>query len=90
MHQASTAGAENAVMALKIGRLSMTVPGVALAVLLAAACSSSAPEATLVAQVAPVAGCVKVQTLTYGAAPGAHPAAAGQCEDRGLMAASRG
>jgi hypothetical protein len=63
-------------MALRIGRLSMTVTGVALAALLAAACSSSAPGATLTAR---VTGCVKVQTLTYSGAPAARPAAATQC-----------
>jgi V8-like Glu-specific endopeptidase len=64
----------------KTVRLSMTVPGLALAVLLtvflATACSSSAPGATLVTR---IAGCAGVQTLTYSGAPGAQPAAATQC-----------
>ena len=62
-------------MAKKV-RLSVTVPGVALAVLLAAACSSSAPGATLAAR---IAGCVLVQTLTYSGSPAARPTAATQC-----------
>jgi V8-like Glu-specific endopeptidase len=61
----------------------MTVPGVALAVLLAAACSSSTPGATVAAR---VTGCVKVQTLTYSGAPGARPTAATQCVPEAALA----
>jgi V8-like Glu-specific endopeptidase len=72
-------------MALRIGRISLAVHVAGLAVLLAAGCSAAAGSTTLPVR---VAGCVKVQTLTYGGAPGAKPVSARQCvPESGLITA---
>lgn len=72
-------------MARQKGRLSVAVPSAAMAVVLAAGCSAAAGSTALTVR---VAGCVKVQTLTYSGAPGAKPAPARQCvPEAGLITA---
>jgi hypothetical protein len=76
--------------ALRIGRISLAIPGAVLAVVLAvvpaAGCSAAIGRTALAVR---VAGCVKVQTLTYGGAPGARPVSARQCvPEAGLITAA--
>ncbi len=73
-------------MALRTVRLYLTVLGAALAAVLSASCAATAN--TTMATSDP--GCVKVQTLTYGGAPGAPPASARQCvPETGVRPAAR-
>jgi hypothetical protein len=72
-------------MTLWIGRLSMVVPGAVLAIVLAGGCSAATGSTSLAVR---AAGCVKVQTLTYGGAHGAHPASNRQCvPEAGMLTA---